>query len=61
MSGFGEAKVRIYTDELNKIVKRYKNAKKYMKSTMFTIKTLDGSETYISSLIKEAQDDPPVI
>jgi hypothetical protein len=60
MSGFGDAKVRINTDELNNIIKRYKKAKKYMKSTLFTVKTLDGTESYISGLIKEAQDDPPV-
>jgi hypothetical protein len=60
MSGFEDAKVRIKTDELDKVIKRYKKAKKFMKSTIFAIKTLDGTETYISGLIKEAQEDPPV-
>lgn len=59
MSGFEDAKVRIKTDELDKVIKRYKKAKKFMKSTIFAIKTLDGTETYISGLIKEAQEDPP--
>lgn len=48
-------------DELNKIIRKYKQAKKYMRSSLYTVKTMDGTENYISGLIKEAQDDPPVV
>jgi predicted methyltransferase len=59
--GFNKAKIQVNTEYLNKVIKKYKKTKKYMNSTIFEIKTMDGTETYVSSLIKEAQDDPPAI
>ena len=52
------AKVIINDDEVNKLLKRYKKVKKYMKSPLFAVKTMDGTENYVSSLIKEATEDP---
>lgn len=46
----------INRDELNKIIRKYKNAKRYMKTGVFTVKTMDGTENYISSLINESND-----
>jgi hypothetical protein len=54
----GEAKVIINDDEVNKLLKRYKKIKKYMKSPLYTVKTIDGTEELVSSLIKEATEDP---
>ena len=54
----GRAKVIINDDEVNKLLKRYKKVKKYMKSPLFAVKTMDGTENYVSSLIKEATEDP---
>lgn len=55
MSGF--AKVLIQPDEIDKVIKKYKKAKKFMRSSIFTVKTMDGTETYISELIKEAEEN----
>ena len=55
MSGF--AKVLIQSNEMDKVIKNYKKAKKYMRSSIFTVKTIDGTETYISELIKEAEEN----
>jgi hypothetical protein len=51
-------KVTVYKDEVQQLLKKYKKVKKYMKSPLFAIKTMDGTENYVSSLIKEATEDP---
>jgi len=58
--GFSEEKIEvsIYKDEVKNLLKKYKNIKKYQKSSIFEIKTMDGTETYISQLIKEAEENP---
>jgi hypothetical protein len=62
--GFGNKdslNVSINKEEINKIIKKYKKAKKIMKSNLYQIQVIDGTETYISGLIKEAEGDPPDI
>jgi hypothetical protein len=44
-------------DYVDIILKQYKKIKKYKKSSLYTIKTMDGMETVISSLIKEAEEN----
>lgn len=44
-------------DYVDVILKQYKKIKKYKKSSLYTIKTMDGTETVISSLIKEAEEN----
>ena len=60
--GFESKKVKYTIDidgeELNKVVKRYKNVKKYMKSSLFAVKTMDGTEDYVSKLIEEGETQP---
>ena len=60
--GFGSdvknANITIDFDYVDVILKQYKKIKKYKKSSLYTIKTMDGTETLISSLIKEAEDNP---
>jgi len=58
--GFSEEKieVKIYKDEIKKLLKHYKKIKKYQKSSIFEIKTMDGTETYISELIKDVKENP---
>ena len=62
-TGFGRqsVKVSVNTDEINKLIKKYKNAKKIMKSNLYQVQVMDGTETYISSLIEEAKENPPDI
>ena len=54
----GKAVVIINDNEIDKLLKKYKKIKKYMKSPLFTVKTMDGTENYVSQLIKEAEDNP---
>jgi len=58
--GFSEEKIEvsIYKDEVKKLLKKYKKVKKYIKSPLFTVRTMDGTETYVSELIKEAEENP---
>jgi len=57
--GFSKEKINvtIYKDEVKKLLKKYKKIKKYQRSSIFEVKTMDGIETYISSLIKEGQEN----
>lgn len=50
--------VIIYKDEVQNLIKKYKKIKKYMKSPLFQIKTMDGTESIVSDLIKEYEADP---
>ena len=54
----GKAVVIINDNEVDKLLKKYKKIKKYMKSPLFTVKTMDGTENYVSQLIKEARENP---
>jgi hypothetical protein len=54
----GEATVVINDDEVSKLLKKYKKIKKYMKSPLYTVKTIDGTEELVSSLLKEAEENP---
>lgn len=59
-SGFNteESKLIVYKDEVNELLKKYKKIKKYMKSSLYQVKTMDGTETLVSDLIKEYEEDP---
>ena len=52
----GEATVIINDDEVSKLLKKYKKIKKYMKSPLYTVKTIDGTEEIVSSLLKESEE-----
>lgn len=58
--GFDKPKVTVNSDELNKIIRKYKKVKKYMRSPIYNIKNMDGTESLVSELIKEAKEDPVV-
>jgi hypothetical protein len=57
--GFSEEniEVAINKNEIQKLLKKYKKIKKYQKSSLFAIKTMDGTEEIISSLISEAKEN----
>ena len=48
-------KVEMNPDEYKKLIKKYKKTKKYMKSNLFQIKMMDGTEQYVTELLKEAE------
>tara|TARA_R100000027_G_C2193930_1_gene77778 strand:+ start:24 stop:212 length:189 start_codon:yes stop_codon:yes gene_type:complete len=43
-------------DEVQDLLKKYKKLKKYQKSNLFAIKTMDGTEDIISPMIEEARE-----
>jgi len=53
-----DAKITIDLDNIDIVLKKYKKIKKYQKSSLHTIRTLDGTDDIISSLIKEAEQNP---
>ena len=44
-------------DQVQELVKKYKKIKKYQRSNLFTIKTLDGTEEIVSKMIEEAREE----
>ena len=51
-----QGKVEMNAEEYAKLIKKYKKTKKYMKSNLFVVKTMDGTEQYVSQLLKEADE-----
>ena len=43
-------------EQVQSLVRKYKKVKKYQKSNLFAVKTMDGTEDYVSKLIEEGQD-----
>jgi hypothetical protein len=58
--GFNKLRVNINKEEFNKIIRKYKNAKRYMKSGIFAVRTMNGTENYISGLLKENNNSSPM-
>lgn len=42
-------------EEYKKLLKKYKKTKKYMKSNLFQVKMMDGTEQFVTQLMKEAE------
>lgn len=57
--GFSEEKIEVAINkqEITKLLKKYKKIKKYQRSPLFAIKTMDGTEEIISSLLEETEED----
>ena len=51
-------KVEIDSTEVDKLLKQYKKIKKYMKSSLYEVKKIDGTEKVVSELLKEYEDNP---
>ena len=58
MSDGFDVKVEMPREDIDKLLKKYKGLKKYQKSNLFAIKTMDGTEDVISKMVKEVEDDP---
>lgn len=50
-------KVNINRDEVDNLLKEYKKIKRYMRSPLYQVKKLDGTEKVVSELIKEYYDN----
>lgn len=44
------------SEEVEQLIKEYKKIKKYQKSNFFAIKTMDGTEKVVSTMIEEARE-----
>jgi hypothetical protein len=57
--GFSEESIEVSINktEINNLLKKYKKIKKYMRSPIFKIKEMDGSETIVNNLLKEVDTD----
>ena len=57
--GFSEEKIEvsINKDAVQDILKVYKRVKRYQRSSIFEIKTMDGTETRISNLLKDLDEN----
>jgi hypothetical protein len=53
-----KVKVVINEDGVDKLLKDYKKIKKYMKSSLYEIKKIDGTEKVVSELLNEYYDNP---
>ena len=53
-----DASITIDLDNIDIVLKQYKKIKKYQKSSLYAIKTMDGTEDIVSSLIREAEENP---
>jgi hypothetical protein len=54
--GFSEEKIEvsINRNEVKKLLKKYKKIKKYMKSPLYQVYVMDGTETIVSELLKDS-------
>lgn len=51
-------KVNINRNEVDKLLKDYKKIKKYMKSSLYQVKKIDGTEKVVSELLDKYYDNP---
>jgi hypothetical protein len=51
-------KVVVDPDGVDKLLKEYKKIKKYMKSSLYQVKKIDGTEKVVSELLNEYYDNP---
>lgn len=58
IDGDGKARVVIDDDEVGKLLKKYKKIKKYMKSSVFQVRTMNGTERMVQELIDEYNENP---
>jgi|SaaInlV_120m_DNA_3_1039746.scaffolds.fasta_scaffold174151_1 hypothetical protein len=50
-------KVNLNANEVNKLIKKYKKIKKYMKSNVYKLKVMGGNEEIVSDLLKDQEKD----
>jgi hypothetical protein len=53
-----KVKVVVDKDGVDKLLKEYKKIKKYMRSPLYQVKKIDGTEKVVSELLNEYYDNP---
>jgi hypothetical protein len=43
-------------ESVQELVKKYKKIKKYQKSSLFAVKSMDGTEDIVSRMVEEARE-----
>jgi hypothetical protein len=51
-------KVEVNENGVDQLLKQYKKIKKYMKSSLYEVKKMDGTEEVVSELLNEYYDNP---
>ena len=58
--GFNESGIEVEfdvkTDDVDRLLKKYKKVKKYQRSAIHELNVLDGKEDIVTELIKEAKE-----
>ena len=58
--GFGKDDVKVEfeipQEQIDMLLKKYKKIKKYQKSNLYQVMTMDGTETIVSEMIEEAKE-----
>ena len=56
--GFSEEKIEvaINKNEVKNLLKKYKKIKKYMRSPIFAVKTIDGTESIVTELLNDTDN-----
>ena len=44
------------TEQIDKLLKKYKRLNKYRKSSLFAVKSMDGTEDIIPPMVEETKD-----
>jgi len=59
--GFGKDDVKVEfeipQEQIDMLLKKYKKLKKYQKSNLFQVMTMDGTESVVSKMIEEAKEE----
>ena len=59
--GFGKDDVKVEfeipQEQIDILLKKYKKLKKYQKSNLFQVMTMDGTENIVSKMIEEAKEE----
>ena len=59
--GFGKDDVKVEfeipQEQIDLLLKKYKKIKKYQKSNLYQVMTMDGTETIVSEMIEEAKEE----
>ena len=56
MSEGFDVEFEVPKDQVQALLKKYKKIKKYQKSPLFAVKTMDGTEDIVSKMVEEARE-----
>jgi len=51
-----DVKFELPSEQVDRLLKEYKKIKKYQRSNLFTVKSIDGTENVVSKMVEEAKE-----